>query len=56
MKKSIDQMINDGVASIEMEGYHIDEQAKIWCKQLLLGQITMDEYIQLVKNKAGVTA
>lgn len=56
MKKTIDQMINDGVASIEMEGFHIDDQAKIWCKQFLLKQITKEEYIELVKKKAGVIA
>ena len=53
---SIDKSINNAAASIEMEGFHIDEQSKIWCKQLLLNEITMEEYISKVKQKAGVTA
>lgn len=53
---SIDKSINNAVASIEMEGFHIDEQSKIWCKQLLLNEITMEEYISKVKQKVGVTA
>lgn len=53
---TIDKSIKNAVASIEMEGFHIDEQSKIWCKQLLLNEITMEEYISKVKQKAGVTA
>lgn len=53
---SIDKSIKNAVASVEMEGFHIDEQSKIWCKQLLLNEITMEEYISKVKQKAGVTA
>ena len=53
---TIDKSINNAAASIEMEGFHIDEQSRIWCKQLLLNEITMEEYISKVKQKAGVTA
>lgn len=53
-KQSIDKSIKNAVASVEMEGFHIDEQSKIWCKQLLLKEITMEEYIRRVKQKAGV--
>lgn len=52
--KTIDKAINNAVASVEMEGFHIDEQSKRWCKQLLLNEITMEEYINKVKQKAGV--
>lgn len=54
--KSYDMAIENAVASVEMEGYQIDEQSKEWCKKLLLNEITMEEYIELVKLKAGVTA
>ena len=53
---TIDKSINNAAASIEMEGFHIDEKSKVWCKQLLLNEITMEEYIGKVKQKAGVTA
>lgn len=54
--KSYDKAIENAVTSVEMEGYQIDEQSKEWCKKLLLNEITMEEYIELVKLKAGVTA
>lgn len=54
--KSYDKAIENAVVSVEMEGYQIDEQSKEWCKKLLLNEITMDEYIEFVKLKAGVTA
>lgn len=51
----IEKTINNAAASVEMEGFHIDQQYRLWCKQLLLKEITMDEYIKLVKRKVGVT-
>ena len=54
--KSYDKAIENAVASVEMEGCQIDEQSKEWCKKLLLNEITMEEDIELVKLKAGVTA
>jgi hypothetical protein len=51
---SIDKAIEISAASVEMEGYHIDERCKDWCRQLLQGKITMEEYIVLVKQQAGV--
>lgn len=50
--KSYDKAIENAVASVEMEGYRIDEQSKEWCKKLLLNEITMEEYIELIKNKS----
>ncbi|MEE0913611.1 MAG: hypothetical protein U0L76_03385 [Ruminococcus sp.] len=52
--KSLEKNIANAVASIEMEGFHIDEQSKILCKQLLSKEITMEEYIRLIKQKVGV--
>ena len=53
---SIDKAIENSAASVEMEGYQIDDQCKVWCRKLLQGEITMEEYIVLVKQRAGVTA
>lgn len=53
---SIDKAIENSAASVEMEGYKIDKQCKEWCRKLLLGELTMEEYILLVKQNAGVTA
>lgn len=56
MKKALNKSIENAAASVEMEGFHIDEQSKLWCKQLLLKQITIEEYISLIKQKAGISA
>lgn len=53
---SIERAINNSAASVEMEGYSIDEQSKEWCRQVLEKKITMEQYIQLVLEQAGVTA
>ena len=52
--KSLDKSIANAVASIEMEGFHIDEQGKALCKKLLSHEITMEEYLNLLKQKVGV--
>ncbi len=55
-EKEIYKAIKNASASVEMEGFSIDEQSKILCKNLLLNEITMEDYILLVKQKAGVNA
>lgn len=51
---SVEKAIENAVASIEMEGFSVDEQSKVWCKQLLNNEISMEQYISLVKHSAGV--
>lgn len=53
---SIEKAIKIAAASTEMEGFRIDEQNKEWCRQLLQGEITMEQYIRMAKEKAGVPA
>lgn len=53
---SLDQAIDNAIASVEMEGLTVDEQCKEWCRRLLNKEITMDEYILMVKQQAGVVA
>ena len=52
---SIDKAINNAAASVEMEGFIIDEQCKEWCRQVLENKITMEQYIQLVLEQAGIS-
>ena len=54
--KPIEQIMENAAASVEMEGYTIDSKSKEWCQKLLRNEITMQEYISLVKKKAGVKA
>lgn len=46
----IEKAIKNASASVEMEGFLVDEQSKIWCRKLLLNEITMEQYISLVKK------
>ncbi len=55
-EQNIEKIINNAAASVEMEGYHIDEQSRSWCRQLINQEITLPEYIALVKRKSEVTA
>ena len=53
---SIDKALEFAVASVEMEGYKSDEQCLEWSKKALNGEISTEQYIQLVLQKAGVNA
>ena len=54
--KDIERAIENAAASVEMEGYHINEQCREWGRLLLRDEITMNEYIQRVMQKSGVFA
>ena len=51
---SIDKAIENAIASVEMEGYEINDDCVLWCKKLLENEISMEQYITLVKKKSGV--
>ncbi len=51
---SIDKAIENAIASVEMEGFSVDEQSKDLCKRLLNNEITMEQYISLIKQSVGV--
>lgn len=51
---SIDKAIDNAVASVEMEGFYIDEQCKDWCRMLLNNEISMEQYVSLIKQSVGV--
>ena len=52
-EKTIEKAIKNAAASVEIEGYHIDEQSKERCRQLLRKEITMQGYIALIEKQAG---
>ena len=52
---SIDKAIENAVASIEMEGFSIDEHSKDLCRMLLNNEISMEQYISLIKQSVGVS-
>ena len=51
---SIDKAIENAVASVEMEGFSIDEQSKDLCRKLLNKEISMEQYVSLIKQAVGV--
>lgn len=53
---SIEQTVENAIASLKMEGYQIDSDCVQWCKKLLANEISMEQYIALVKQKSGVAA
>lgn len=53
---SIENAIKNACASVEMEGYTIDKECKEWCRLLLNEEITLEQYISLVKKQSGVGA
>ena len=55
-EKSIDRSVENAAASVEMEGFHIDEECKDWCRLVLMNQMSKEEYLNLLLKKAGVTA
>ena len=55
-QKEIKIALNNAEASLNMEGLTVSEYVKSLCEKLLSQKITMAEYLELVKQKAGVTA
>lgn len=50
----IERSIRTAAVSLEMEGLRIDEQCVDWCRQMLSGEISPEEYMKLVTARAGV--
>lgn len=50
----IEESIRTAIFSLEMEDLHVDEQCIAWCRQMLSGEITPEEYLKLVTTKADV--
>jgi hypothetical protein len=53
-KKDIEKIISNAAASIEMEGFYVDEECKEWCREYLRDEITMDEYMKRLLEKVGI--
>lgn len=53
---TIEKTIECAVASVEMEGYHIDNDCIQLCKNLLENKINIEQYIAIIKQQAGVQA
>jgi len=49
-----ERALNNAVASVEMEGFHVSEETKELCIQVLNGQMDYATYLTLAKQRAGV--
>ncbi len=52
--KATEKAISNALASVEMEGFIVSAEYIDWCKKLLDKEITMAQYIELVKTSEGV--
>ena len=53
---SREKALENAVASVEMEGFTVDEETKEMCAKLLIGEITFEEYLAYSLKSVGVTA
>ena len=53
-KNKIQKCIRTATSSLEMEGFNVEEQSKKLCEKLLKNEITLKQYIDFAKSKAGV--
>ena len=44
-------VLNNAVASVEMEGYKISDNEKELCMEVLDGELTKDEFIKIMLEK-----
>lgn len=49
---AIEKAINSATVSVETEGFFVDREAKALCRKLLKKEISLTEYIAIVKKKA----
>lgn len=56
MSMSIDQTVENAIASLKMEGYQVDSDSVQWCKKLLAKEISLEQYIAIVKQKLGIAS
>ena len=49
-----EKALNNAVASVEMEGYHISDQEKQLCMNVLNGSMTKEEFINTLLERCAV--
>ena len=51
----IERSVRSAVASIEMEGLHVDPSCVVLCVKMLKGEISMEQYIASVVEKIAAS-
>lgn len=49
-----EKILNNSIASLEMEGFDISEESKTFCQELLENKINISQYIKKVKELQGI--
>lgn len=44
-----EEALNSAIASVEIEGYKLDEQQKAFCLEFVSGNINKEDFINLIK-------
>lgn len=47
-------VLNNAVASVEIEGYNVSEYEKSMCMEVLNGKITAEQFIQVMLERCSV--
>ena len=49
-----ERIIRNATASFEIEGFTVEDKYKFLCNKLLNKEITMSQYIEIVKKQQGI--
>lgn len=55
LEEAISKSIANAAASVEMEGFHVDDKCREWCRKLLMGEISFEQYLAYAKEKVGAS-
>lgn len=53
---SVNKSIAHAAASVEMEGFHVDDECREWCRKLLMKEISFEQYLAYAKEKVETSA
>lgn len=53
MQKNVNytEVLNSAIASVEIEGYEVDEQQKAFCLEFVSGNINKEDFINLILER-----
>lgn len=52
---SVNKSIANAAASVEMEGFHVDDECRAWCRKLLMKEISFEQYLAYAKEKVDAS-
>jgi len=52
-EEAVNKSIANAVASVEIEGFQVDDARWEWCRKLLMKGISFEQYLAYAKRKVG---